>query len=428
MSQPNAKTEVTLDIERMSYGPYGIGRHNGRVFMVPYTGPGDRIVARVAQDHERFSIAEIVRIISPSAARRPAPCPAFGFCGGCSWQHISYATQLQAKQQSVDDALCRIGKLDGYELRPIIPSPQEYGYRRRIRLQVGPGGTLGFFSASSHDLVQIESCGIAAPALNECLPALKRWVRRIGTALNEIELVSADEAYRLIVAARASGPFPPADEAACAELVAREGIQGLLLRGPGWQKRWGETQVDFEIAPGMTLKANADVFMQVNAAGNRLMLGSLLSLAEFRPDERVLELFSGCGNFTIPIARRTAAVVAVEADAQAVADGKRNAQRNGIANVRWIRASAPKALADLKRRSAQFTKVVLDPPRAGAKKITADIARMDPTKIVYISCNPATLARDLAALVKFGYNLGVVQPIDLFPQTFHVEAIALLNR
>ena len=289
MSQPNAKTEVTLDIERMSYGPYGIGRHNGRVFMVPYTGPGDRIVARVAQDHERFSIAEIVRIISPSAARRPAPCPAFGFCGGCSWQHINYATQLQAKQQSVDDALCRIGKLDGYELRPIIPSPQAYGYRRRIRLQVGPGGTLGFFSASSHDLVQIESCGIAAPALNECLPALKRWVRRIGTALNEIELVSADEAYRLIVAARASGPFLPADEAACAELVAREGIQGLLLRGPGWQKRWGETQADFEIAPGMTLKATADVFMQVNAAGNRLMLGSLLSLAEFRPDERVLD-------------------------------------------------------------------------------------------------------------------------------------------
>ncbi|HKY07758.1 MAG TPA: TRAM domain-containing protein, partial [Candidatus Binatia bacterium] len=158
MSQPNPKNEATLDIDRLSYGPYGIGRVEGRVMMVPHTASGDTIVARVVEDKDRFSIGKLVRVVRSSPVRRTPPCPYAGTCGGCSWQHIEYEHQLQAKQQSVEDALRRIGKLSGYDLRSIIPADHEFHYRRRIRLQVGPGRELGFYGASSHDLVQIDAC------------------------------------------------------------------------------------------------------------------------------------------------------------------------------------------------------------------------------------------------------------------------------
>src|SRR5438128_6466974 len=167
MTQTNPKTELALEIDTLAYGPYGIGRHEGKAVMVPNTAPGDKVLARIVESKERYAIGEVVRLIGSSSARQIPPCPYVGQCGGCPWQQIRYDAQLKAKQQSVQDALRRIGKLEGFELRSIIPSPQEYHYRRRIRLQCNQQKKLGFFRAFSHDLVAIDSCLIADKRLND---------------------------------------------------------------------------------------------------------------------------------------------------------------------------------------------------------------------------------------------------------------------
>ena len=428
MSQPNAKNAVKLEIERLSYGPYGIGRVDGRVLMVPHTAPGDTIMAHVIEEKERFSIGEIERIFTPSPARRTPPCPYVGQCGGCSWQHLNYETQLKAKQQSVEDALRRIGKLSGYDLGSIIPAVDEFHYRRRIRLQLGPGRELGFYGASSHNLVRIDACNIASEPLNTTIETLRRWVRSMNSAIEHVEIVSGDQPNETVAVAKLAGDFIPRDEPNCASLVGTDGIHGLIVAGQDWRKVWGEPRITVTVGDDLDLKVDADVFTQINPTGNRRILDELLLAGDFQKGDRVLELFCGAGNFTLPIARRSKSVVAVDGHRPSVNNGKLNAQKNAVENIQWICAPVPKAVAELKRKHEQFTKIILDPPRAGAKGIERDLQALGAARIVYVSCNPTTLARDLAALSKLGYKLGTIQPIDLFPQTFHVETLAVLNR
>jgi len=186
MTQTNAKSEVTLEIDALSYGPYGIGRLNGKAVMIPATAPGDTLVARILESKERYSIAEMIRLVSSSPQRQTPPCPYVGSCGGCSWQHLRYEAQLKAKQQSVADALQRIGKLDSFELRPIIASPCEYHYRRRIRLQCDGLKRLGFYRPSSHELVEIASCHIAAIEAERVLSAVRDWITQLATLIQYV--------------------------------------------------------------------------------------------------------------------------------------------------------------------------------------------------------------------------------------------------
>ena len=429
MPQTNAKNEVTLEIDALAYGPYGIGRVDKRVWMVPHSAPGDTLSARLIEEHERFSIGEVIRVVYPSAARRTPLCPYAGTCGGCAWQHLNYEAQLEAKQQSVDDALWRIGKLSGYDLRPIIPSAQEYHYRRRIRLQVGPANELGFYGASSHHLVEIESCVIADERLNGVIAKLRVWARGMNTAIGHIEIVTGDEPNQTVAVASLNDRLIPTDETACANLVgAQGGIHGLIVAGRDWRKLWGEPRITVKLRSDLTCSVEADVFTQISPAGNRRMVDELLTAGDFQRGDRVLELFCGAGNFTLPLAQQTHAVVAVEGDRRSINNGKLNAQRNSVANIRWICVPVPKAVAELARRREKFSQVVLDPPRAGAKGIEAGLVALGADKICYVSCNPTTLARDLAGLAKHGYKLRMVQPIDLFPQTFHVETLAVVER
>ena len=429
MPQPNAKNPVKLEIERLSYGPYGIGRVDGRVLMIPHAAPGDTIMAHVVEEKERFSVGEIARILIPSPARRTPPCPYAGQCGGCSWQHLNYETQLKAKQQSVEDALQRIGKLSGYDLRPIIPAADEFHYRRRIRFQVGPGKELGFYGAASHDLVKIDACLIAGERLNGVIETLRRWARGTNTDIEHLEIVTGDEPNQTVVVAKATGDFIPRDEPAWANLIGMEGgIHGVIVAGRDWRRAWGEPRITAGLRGDLSPMVDADVFTQINAAGNQRILDELLLAGDFQKSDRVLELFSGAGNFTLPMARQSKRVVAVEGHRASVNNGKLNAQKNAIENIQWICAPVPRAVAEFQRRREQFTKIVLDPPRAGAKGMERDLSVLGAAKIIYVSCNPTTLARDLAALGKVGYKLGTVQPIDLFPQTFHVETLAVLER
>ncbi len=429
MDQPNSKNEFPLEIDTLSYGPYGIGRFQGRVIMIRTTAPGDKVRAHITESKERYAIAEVVALLQPSARRRSPPCQYFSRCGGCSWQHLHYAAQLEAKQQSVQDALRRIGNLDGFELRMIIPSTREFNYRRRVRLQIDREKRLGFYRALSHELIEIDSCLIADQQADSLIGAVRQWANRLATPLTQIEIVAGDISGECVIAATSDAEFNTLDADVCDRLLAaRPSPTGLIFAGPNWRKTWGQSKVSLRAEEDLRLLVEADVFTQVNSAGNRAMVEALTAMGEFNRSDRVLELYCGAGNFTFALARRAGEIVAVEAHRASVEAGKHNARLNGLEKIRWIHGQVPATVRDLAKRGEQFTKVVLDPPRAGAKGIERDVAALRPERVIYLSCNPATLARDLAALVKQGYKLTVVQPFDLFPQTFHVEAIALLIR
>jgi len=429
MEQTNAKNDFTLEIQSLAYGPYGIGRLANQVIMVPATVPGDKITVRVTEGKENYAFGEMILLLQPSPSRQTPPCSYVGECGGCPWQQIQYETQLKAKERSVADALRRIGKLDGFELRPIMASPAEYHYRRRIRLQCDESNRAGFFRAFSHNLVEIDGCLLADCALNNVIRLLRDWLRELNTPLEHVEIVKGDEPNEIVAVGKVAGEFNPKDVSVCEHLLnPPTGIGGLILHRGKWRKGWGDTAVSIRSDDSICLKVEGDVFTQANAGGNRRLLSELLGAGCFETEDRLLELYCGPGNFTLSLAKRAREVVAVEGHRQSVDSAKRSAQFNDIDNIRWICAYVPGAVERLAKQRARFSKIILDPPRAGAKGIFRNLASFGASKVLYVSCNPATLARDLSALAQHGYKLVLVQPIDLFPHTFHVETLAVMIR
>ena len=416
-----------LTIDSLTHGPWGLGRSDGKVVLVPMTAPGDQVAAEVVEEHKRYSVARAVSLLQPSPARRTAPCPYVADCGGCPWQHVSHDAQLRAKQQNVVDAMARVGGLRDFEFLPIVAASTEFHYRRRITLHVGNGRKLGFHRAFSRELVEIAGCLIADPDADRGIGLAAQWVRRLETPVSSVEILSADRPDEVILSAVTRHPLRGADARACKENL-RGPVAGIVLAGPGWRRQWGDTGLSFVVDGDLTLRHDADAFAQINPEGNRKLVDELLSWDVFGERDSVLELYAGAGNLTLPMARRVRRVTAVEAGWRLVRNGKRNARDNRLDNIRWLRQDAGRALDELIREGRRFTTVVLNPPRAGAKEVAPKLAALGARRILYVSCNPATLARDLREVTAQGFTLRRVRPVDLFPQTFHVEALAELIR
>jgi len=414
-----------LHIERMSHGPDGVARHQGRVVFVRDTAPGDVVDARVTAQRPSYSRAVLGTIHAPGTARREPPCPFVGRCGGCQWQHLTYAAQLAAKQRNLVDHLSRIGGLDPGPVRPVVPAPDEWRYRHRLNLRV-QDRRLGFYRAESHELVEIGACLIAAPPVDEGLAAARRWLDLVDTRIRRLSVAASEAGGAVVLVANAEGPFAPGDGPRNLDLVARAdetGVRGVVMHGKGWRHAWGDTSVSAVVddAPVVT---TAGEFTQVNLAANRRLAAIVLELAAVEPGDDVLDLYCGAGNLALPLARRGANVVGVERSPRAVADAEANARRLGLVRCRFVCAPVERALGEL---AVAPRIVVLDPPRGGAAAIVQDLLRLRAQRVVYVSCDPPTLARDVAALVRRGYRLQAVQPIDLFPQTYHLEAVACLT-
>ena len=416
---------ITLTIDSLTHGPWGLGRHQGKVVMAPMTAPGDQVAAEVMEEHKRYSVARVASLLRSSPARRAAPCPYAGECGGCSWQQVSHDAQLDAKQRNVADVLTRVGGLSGFDLQPILPASPEFHYRRRITLHPDGRGKLGFHRAFSRELVEVANCLIAHPDADLGIGVAAEWVQRLETPVSRVEIVSADRAGEVILSASTRHGLTNADARTCEQSVAGP-VAGIVVAGPGWRRHWGETTVSFVVDGDLRLRHDADTFGQVNPDGNRRLVDELLSWEAFGARDRVLELYAGAGNLTLPIARRVRRVTAVEAGRKLVLNGKRNAGNNRLHNIRWLRQDAARAVTELVRQGRRFTTVVLNPPRHGAKEVVAGLPALGARRILYVSCNPATLARDLRELAARGFALRRVRPVDLFPQTFHVETLAEL--
>ncbi|HWN81881.1 MAG TPA: 23S rRNA (uracil(1939)-C(5))-methyltransferase RlmD, partial [Candidatus Udaeobacter sp.] len=372
--------------------------------------------------HARYLTAEVQAVLAPGPARREPPCPYVATCGGCSWQHIDYPAQLAAKLANVTREFARLG-ISASAIAPPIAAPAEWGYRRRIRLHLDRDRRLGFLRPESRRVVEIDSCTIAEPALSTAIPAARRLVRSLRFPVVELELVSRGALPGLVMVLRAAAPPEHLDRSRIERFLTEQpSVTGVLVTGQGFLRTFGEVRVRVSASNGKALDVSPLAFSQVNPAANALLVGAVLAAIHPEPVLRVLELYAGAGNFTLALAPQVAALHAVERDRFAAEALARAAER--LPGVTIERAAVGPALARLTQAKSEFEVVLADPPRSGLREELPGILALAPRRILYISCDLATLARDTRVLLGAGYGLTSLQLVDLFPQTHHAELVA----
>ncbi len=411
---------IELDVLALTNGPDAIARHDGQAIFVAGAAPGDRIRARIVEDRGSFARAEVVERLATGAEYRVPPCPWVASCGGCPWQHVTYAAQLAAKAANVHEALARIAGVQARRELPIIASPDEWRYRHRIRLHVDHDRRVGYVRPRSQEVVEIDACVVAEPAISAVLPALRALVRGLATTVDSVELTTNGRGG-IVVHMSASGAFRPADATSITTLLAGGGsVAGVRIVGRGWHHEWGDASITTaEHGASPQLVQRAGTFSQVNAAANRLLVEVVRQLAT--PARKVLDLFCGAGNLSLPLAATGAAVVGIDRERAAIEAAVASAAASRLTAARFETASAEHFLRQQGYTGADL--VLLDPPRGGAGKVAQQLARLRPPRILYVSCDPATLARDVRTLATAQYVVDRVQPLDLFPQTEHVETV-----
>jgi 23S rRNA (uracil1939-C5)-methyltransferase len=413
---------VELEVDRLANEGAGVARVEGHVFFVSGAAPGDRVRARVTRRRKRLVEAEVVEVLRPGPARICAPCPVAARCGGCDWQHVAYDAQIEAKHSIVVDSLERLGKFASPPVAPVLPSPATYGYRNRIRLHY-ENSRLCYYERSSRRPVPVTDCLIADDRVRGSLASVHELLAALETAVREVEVASRLELDGVVVSLASRGRLRAADGRTIPHFLRSAGhsIVGVTMHGPHWHRSWGDTRRRFVVdAPPIAIDGIDASCGQVNEAANRILVETVLQVAALRGDERVWDLYAGAGNLTLPLARRASEVVSVERDAGAVAAARSAAAAHQIVNVSF---HARDVEAWLGSAGATPDLVVANPPRSGLGDATATLAALRPARIVYVSCNPATLARDCVVLRECGYTLAQVRPVDLFPQTCRVESV-----
>lgn len=422
-------TRQTITVTATDLDPFGQGvaRHNGKAIFISGLLPDEQAEVTLTEDKKQFARAKVKRLLTRSPERVAPRCPHFGICGGCQQQHASEPLQQRSKSASLQRLISRETGLD------IIPesviSGPEYGYRRRARLglQFQPKQqqlVMGFRKSGSNDLVPIKACPVLAPALasllqplHECLAEMKA-VRRLGHA----ELVLADNGPVLVL--RHLDPLKEQDLARLHNFSAQHRVM-LYLQGNDDELVKLCDDVPFYQVDGLRLFFSPRDFIQVNDAVNQQMVAQALEWLEVESTDRVLDLFCGMGNFTLPLAKRAKQVVGVEGVATLVANGLYNAQINALNNVEFFQHNLEDDVTRQPWAKLGFDKVLLDPARAGAAGVMDHIVKLAPQKVVYVSCNPTTLARDSQILIAAGYRMERVRMLDMFPHTGHLESMAL---
>lgn len=419
--QPAASDDL-VHIDALAYGAHGVGRLDGKVVFVRGVAVGEDVRVIVREDRGRYAYADLVEVVRAAPARRQPPCPYLPQCGGCPWQHLDYASQLAAKESNLRQALMRTAHLDDPPLRPVVAAVGEFGYRHRLSLRTDRR-RLGFYAAASHDLIEIDHCLLAAAHVDQAIAAAAAWVATSPDPIRRVEIATGDDGAATILVCEVEGQARPDGRRAAEQFLAQnQGLTGLVQHGRGWRQEFGSTSLVVLPEEDLRLQATAGAFTQVNPAANRQLVRTAIELGAFGAGDEVLELYAGIGNLTFPIARRAAKVVAVEQNPLATRDAEANAHRLGMRHVEVMQGAAHRVLEKLLRQGRRFSVIVLDPPRSGAAEAIEAILRLAPARIVYVSCNPATLARDLGQLAR-DYEITAVQPLDLFPQTYHLEAV-----
>jgi len=437
-----------LEIDSLSHEGRGVGRIDGKVAFVDGALPGETVEAQFTRRRSQYDELKVIRVIEAAPERVDPPCEFFAICGGCVMQHLAPDAQRKHKQSVLLEHLAHQAGLgpDDFELLPPLYEPCDTGYRRKARLAVRyvqkKGGALvGFRERHSGFITDMNACSILSPCISEILPALRRLcsdmearfdIPQFEVAVGETAPDSGADCAVLIL--RHMVPLSEADLQRLRDFADGHGVQWYLQSGgPQTVTRFwpqGEQQRLYYHLPAFDLKMafHPSDFTQVNGEINRRMIDRAIAFLEPGPGDRILDLFCGLGNFTLPMARLGARVVGVEGSQEMVDRGNENARANGIANVEFHAADLSSDINGQPWAVSSYNKILLDPPRSGALELVSRITEFNAKKIVYISCNPATLARDTTELLKQGYTLDRAGIMDMFPHTAHVESIAEFSR
>lgn len=429
---------VTAEVTALSHDGRGIARIDGKTTFLDNALPGEQVMFRYTAVHSKYDEGRAEEILRASPERTEPPCEHALLCGGCSLQHMHSDAQVALKQSVLAEQLDHFGGLVPERWLPPLRGPVT-GYRGKARLGVRyviPRETafVGFREKRNNFLADIHSCAVLTPAIGESLMALRTLVTGLAARarLPQIEVATGDELVALVF--RHMDPLSPDDLAAIVAFCQARGWHCYLQPGneSTVHRVWpteGEERLYYRLpSDDVELAFHPVDFTQVNAAINREMVPLALDLLDIHPEHRVLDLFCGLGNFTLPMACRAQQVVGVELSEAMVARGEENARRNGLSNLSFHAWDLSQEISGQSWAAEQFDRVLIDPPRAGALEMVRLMPQFGAQKLVYVSCNPATLARDAGELKALGYRLRAAGVMDMFPHTTHVESIALFER
>lgn len=444
---------VSLEITGYTAEGSGVGRYRGIAVFVPLAAAGDRLEVRILKVAKTFAYGKIEKIIAASKDRVPPDCPQFPQCGGCVYRHISYEAELRAKQRKVQDALERIAGLHFAVLKPIVGARQPDRYRNKAQFPIGPGQKgeirLGFYAARSHRIIDCGECLLQPKEFSDAVKAFQEWERRTRDdvydeaagrgRLRHLFLRKAEATGEIMVCVVVNGNGVH-DEPGLVELLRRNvpGLKSVVVNsnrektnvvlGKRCRTIWGQDSI-MDVLCGLKFRISPLSFYQVNSRQAERLYGLARQYAGPTGGKTVLDLYCGTGTIGLSMASEAGRIIGVEIVEQAVTDARKNAADNGIGNAEFLCADAAEAAGLLRKRGIRPDVVVLDPPRKGCGEDLIDtVASMAPQRIVYVSCDPATLARDIRLFALRRFKTIEVTPVDMFPRTAHVECVVLMSR
>ncbi|MBZ4209034.1 MULTISPECIES: 23S rRNA (uracil(1939)-C(5))-methyltransferase RlmD [Klebsiella] len=415
---------ITVTVNDLDPFGQGVARHQGKALFVPGLLPQEQAEVVLVEDKKQYARAQVKRRLNDSPQRIAPRCAHFGVCGGCQQQHAS----IELQQQSKRAALSRLMKRDVDD----IIAAEPWGYRRRARLSLNYQPKtqqlqMGFRKANSSEIIDVVQCPVLVPQLEALLPAVRECLTSLQSQrhLGHVELVQADNGPLMVL--RHTAALTAADKEKLERFSQTHGLslylapQSEILEHIRGDEPWYTSD-------GLRLVFSPRDFIQVNDGVNQKMVSTALAWLDIQPQDRVLDLFCGMGNFTLPLAKAAASVVGVEGVPALVAKGRENAALNGLQNVTFFHENLEEDVTRQAWAKHGFDKILLDPARAGAPGVMAHIIKLAPRRVVYVSCNPATLARDSEALLQAGYRIQRLAMLDMFPHTGHLESIVLFER
>lgn len=446
--------EIEISVTGTTHDGSGVGRIEGMVVFIPGCAQGDRVRVKIIGMKKSMAYGKLLEVLEPSAHRIAVDCPVFSRCGGCVFRHISYAEELRIKSERVSDALRKIAHLENSPEEILGASESEIdAYRNKAQYPVGldPMGNpqIGFYAPHSHRIVDYGCCALQAPVFSDALAVFREWICKYKIPvydettregiLRHIYLRRAPSTGEMMACAVINAEELPFAQALVDGLIRNvPGVVGVLVNinraatnvilGPECRTLWGRDRI-VDVLCGVRFEISPLSFYQVNSSQAARLYALAADYATPAPGDTLLDLYCGAGTIGLTMASRVRRVIGVEIVPQAVEDAKRNAKLNNIENADFFCMDAQQATADFARQGLRPDIILVDPPRKGCSVDTLQaIVTMAPEKVVYVSCDPATLARDLAILSQSGYRCGKIRPVDLFPRTPHVECCCLLER
>lgn len=439
--------DLDLIIDALSLEGQGIGRVDGYAVFVPGALPGETVRVHIVKVQPNFAFGKLLSVTEASKDRVAPACSAYPACGGCVLQHLAYPAQLAMKQQSVLDALTRIGGFSDVPMRPILGMRDPWRYRNKGSFPfagAGAGAAFGFFAPRSHRLIPLSDCPIQSKRIMDVVQHVEEWANTCRISAYNEE-TKRGILRHVMVRETVSGGVMAVIVTTTDKLPHRDALLTLLSDVDSvWQNvNAADTNVIFgsdfrlvagapaltETVAGLSFSVSPQSFLQVNAAQTAVLYQAAVELLAPRPDETVVDAYCGIGTISLLLAQSAGRVIGIELVEAAVADAKENAKRNGLANAEFLTGAVEDVLPRLVADGTQLSAVAIDPPRKGCEPAVLDaIAASGVSRMVYVSCAPATLARDAKLLSEHGFVLSAVQPVDMFPHTGHVETVVLMSR